>query len=213
MGEIPVGKRQFHAFLSHAHVDKDKADRIFEWLRDVAAVPTWYDSVNLPPGAMIARALPDAIKDCRSLILLLSQESVKRGWVEQEYDAAINHQTQNRAFRIIPVRLDDVDPPGFLQNYSNITLGPNGLDLEFVAGILKGLYQPDIFINPTSSRSVYVSRGWHLDDAVLANVVCDALMSAGLQPIGDSEDQSSWVEARVTAIHGGLRRLRGHTTI
>jgi hypothetical protein len=28
MSETPVGKRRFHAFLSHAHVDKDQADHL-----------------------------------------------------------------------------------------------------------------------------------------------------------------------------------------
>ena len=75
MGGIPVGKRRFHAFLSHAHVDKGRADQLVEWLRDVAAVPVWYDAVNMPPGATIAQVLPDAIENSRSLILLMSKDS------------------------------------------------------------------------------------------------------------------------------------------
>jgi hypothetical protein len=203
MGGIPVGKRRFHAFLSHAHVDSGRADRLVAWLRDVAAVPVWYDAVNMPPGATIAEVLPDAIENSRSLILLLSQESVSRGWVQHEYGAAINHQTQHRAFRIIPVRLDDVSPPGFLQNYSYVTLGGEGLDPQSAAGILKGLYQPATSIDPINGRNVYVSRGWHLDDAKLADVVCLALEDAGLQLIGDAEDQLSWVEGRVSSIIEG----------
>ena len=72
MGETPVGKRQFHAFLSHAHVDQDRADELVRWLHDIAGVPVWYDQTHLPPGATIAQALPRAIEDSRSLIVLLS---------------------------------------------------------------------------------------------------------------------------------------------
>jgi hypothetical protein len=199
----PVGKRRFHVVLSHAHVDKDQADHLFKWLQDVAGMPVWYDAVNMPPGATIAQVLPEAIENSRSIILLLSKQSVTRGWVQQEFNAAINHQTQFRTFRIIPVRLDDVSPPGFLQNYSNIPLATGGIDTNSAASILKGLHQPATAIDPVNGRNVYVGRGWHVSDAPLANMVCDALSEAGLQLIGDAEDQPSWIEGRVTDIIEG----------
>ena len=98
MSGTPVGKRRFHAFLSHAHVDKDQADHLFKWLQDVAGMPVWYDAVNMPPGATIAQALPEAIENSRSVILLLSKQSVSRGWVQQEFNAAINHQPSSVLF-------------------------------------------------------------------------------------------------------------------
>jgi hypothetical protein len=130
-------------------------------------------------------------------------------------------QTQHRAFRIIPVRLDDVEPPGFLQNYSYITLGEEGLDGTAAAALLKGMYQPVAPIDLTTGRNVYVSRGWHLDDAKLAEIVCEALEDAGLQLIGDAEDQPSWVEGRIAHIMEGcgafaailpFRQLSPHRT-
>jgi hypothetical protein len=120
--------------------------------------------------------------------------------VQQEYHAAINHQTKYPGFRIIPVRLDDVEPPGFLQNYSYVTLGKDGLDRHTAAGILKGLYGPAAPLDLVAGRNTYVSRGWHLDDADVATVVCGALEDAGLQLVGDAEDQTSWVETRVRDI-------------
>lgn len=203
MSETPVGKRRFHAFLSHAHVDKDQADRLYKWLQDVAGMPIWYDAVNLPPGATIAQALSEAIENSRSVILLLSRQSVSRGWVQHEFNAAINHQTRFRAFRIIPVRLDDVDPPGFLQNYSNISIDASGIDMESAVNILKGLYQPATAVDPVNGRNAYVGRGWHVSDAPLANAVCVALSDAGLQLIGDAEDQPSWIEDRVAGVIEG----------
>jgi hypothetical protein len=200
---ISVGKRQYHAFLSHAHVDKDRADKLVGWLRDVVGAPVWYDSFSLSPGATIEEVLPAAIENSRSMILLLSKAAISRGWVQQEYRAAINHQTQHRAFRLIPIRLDDVDPPGFLQNYSYITLGNDDIDAASAAAVLKGLYQPATSIDPVNGRNVYVSRGWHLDDVGLAEMVCIALEEAGLQLIGDAEDQPSWVESRIVHIMEG----------
>ncbi len=203
LSAIPVGKRRFHLFLSHAHVDKDRADLLYAWLSNVAAIPVWYDAVNMPPGATIAEQLPEAISNSRAMLLLLSKESVERGWVQQEYHAAINHQTLHRAFRIIPVRLDDVNPPGFLQNYSYVDLPVSGLNIATAAGILRGLYQPATAFDPKGGRSVYVSRGWYRDDSPLAEQICSALEDTGLQLVGDSQDQPSWVEKRVVGLIEG----------
>jgi hypothetical protein len=200
VGGVPVGKRPFHAFLSHAHVDRARADLLVRWLRDVAGVPVWFDADNLPTGAFISTALPDAIENSRSMILMLSEESVSRGWVQEEYSAAINHRTQNPTFRIIPVLLDDVRPPGFLQNYSYMSLAADGLDRAFAAGILRALLQPSGSIDTSNGRNVYVSRGWRTEDAELADDVCTALESAGVQLVGDAEDQPSWVESRILHI-------------
>lgn len=203
MSEKSVLKRRYHAFLSHAHVDRTKAEQLYRWLRDTAAVPVWYDAVDLPPGASIATALSGAIENSRSMILLLSRESVSRGWVQQEYEAALNHQAQHRDFRIIPIRLDDVSPPGFLQNYSNIALNEDSFDATFAAGVLKSLYQPRLSVDPINGRNTYLSRGWHPADDVLADDVCRILSRFDLQLIGDAQDQPSWVEARVDGIIEG----------
>ncbi len=76
MAEALIGKRHFRAFLSHAHVDKNKADALFHFLNDVANIPVWYDAVNLPPGATIAENLFEAIENSRAAIILLSQQSI-----------------------------------------------------------------------------------------------------------------------------------------
>lgn len=200
---VPIGKRAHHAFLSHAHVDRTDADRLYRWLSDVVGLSVWYDAKNLPVGATIGQALPQAISDSRALMLLLSKDSVRSGWVEQEWGHAMNHQTQHRDFRIIPVRLDDVAPPGFLQNYSNIFVGTGALEGDAAAAILKGLFQPTTSPDLRLGRDVYVSRGWHEHDEALAEDVCGELRDAGLQLIGDSSDQLSFDEVRVARIMAG----------
>ncbi len=203
MAGTPVGKRPFHAFLSHAH--GGPASKLTSWLRGCAMwwASRWFDADTLPAGALIGTTLAKAIENCRALILLLSRNSVSRGWVEQEYNAAINQQTEHPSFRIIPVRLDDVQPPGFLANYSYLQLAGEGLSPAFAAGIIKGLYQPLGAVDVTNGQNVYVSRGWHLDDAQLADNVCAALEGVGLQLVGDAEDQASWADSRIAHIMDG----------
>src|SRR3984957_13965544 len=104
MGEPAVAKREFHAFLSHAHVDKAKVDNLYHFLFEIANIPVWYDAVDLPPGSTIAESLSQAIENSRAALILLSRQSVARGWVQQEYRATINHQTHHTVFRVIPLR-------------------------------------------------------------------------------------------------------------
>jgi hypothetical protein len=201
MTEAVIAKRPFHAFLSHAHVDKEKADALYRFLSDIANIPIWYDAVNLPPGTIIVGSLFEAIENSRAAIILLSRQSVTRGWVQQEYRAAINHQTQYPDFRIIPLRLDDVEPPDFLQNYSNLLIRPDALDSRSAAHILKALYQPARpVMNPTEGKHTYFSRGWHSIDADLAEAVSRALSRVGLRLVGDAADQTSWAEERISRI-------------
>lgn len=209
MPAISVGRRHFHAFISHAHVDGSVADTLVEWLTDTAHIPIWYDARQLPPGATIAQALPNAIENSRSMIVLISEESVKRGWVQQEFNAAINHQTQYPDFRIIPVRVDDAQPPGFLANYSYITLAPAGLSLKTASDLLKGLYMPTSYADSQQGLDVYVSRGWQAGDEQLADPICALLGDAGLRLLGDSEDRLSWDENRVAEIMSGCGAFVG----
>jgi hypothetical protein len=198
-GAAPVGKRPYHTFLSHAHVDKTLVDKVYSWLAD-AKIPAWYDSINLPAGTRIANHLPKAIENSRSMIIVVSHTSVTKGWVEHEYDMAINHQTLYPAFRIIPLRIDDTDPPGFLANYKHINLSGQELTIEVAQELLIGLYGESSDIGSTEGRNVFVSRGWHTADRPVADVACLMLAESGLRLIGDCEDQPHWDSIRITAI-------------
>lgn len=197
---LPVDKRPYHTFLSHAHIDRAYADGLVNWLTDIVRIPVWYDAFNLPPGSTFGSALPTALESSRSVIILLSDRSVASGWVETEYHTALDEQAHDRRFRIIPIKLDDVDPPGFLRNFTNIRVERDGLTLSSAAAILKGLYQPSTPLDATNARFTYVSRGWHLSDEPLADSVCASLADAGLQLVGDAEDQRAWNEERVSGI-------------
>ena len=95
-------EKKFGAFLSHAHADKAAVDRLYAWLSDVAGVQVWYDALNMPPGSEISSFLPAAILDSRACILILSESSIRSGWVKKEHGVAEKHQTTFPAFRILP---------------------------------------------------------------------------------------------------------------
>jgi len=199
-----VGKREKHAFLSHAHVDKTQADMLYDFLTRVAGIPVWYDTDDLPPGAAFAGRLFEGIENSRAAIILLSHESVDRGWVEEEYQAAQNQRANHKDFRVIPLRLDDVKPPGFLSNLSNIEIGKGNLDSASAARILQALYLPPHSTpNPGHGKHTYFSRGWRPSDGASAEALSEALSGAGLRLVSDARDQGEWDEERVGGILDG----------
>jgi len=56
MADTVIGKRPYHAFLSHAHVNTAQADSLYDFLVQVTGIPVWYDAVDLPSGASFRAA-------------------------------------------------------------------------------------------------------------------------------------------------------------
>jgi hypothetical protein len=204
MAEAVIGKRPYHAFLSHAHVDKAQADRLYDFLSRVAGFRVWYDTDDMPPGAAFGSRLYEAIESSRAAIILLSRNSVARGWVEEEYHAAQNQRANHKDFRVIPLRLDDVQPPGFLSNLTNIEIGTGELDAAAASLILQALYLPPrITPDPAAGQHTYFSRGWRAADAAQAEAVAAALCDTGLRLVGDAQDHDKTDPERIGGIMKG----------
>jgi hypothetical protein len=69
---------------------------------------------------------------------------VRRGQPAAWRDEALNQHTMNRKFHVIPLGLDDVTPPDFISNFSNIEIGETELGSAAAAQILRGLDSPRI---------------------------------------------------------------------
>jgi hypothetical protein len=173
MSELPVLKRKYHSFLSHAHADKDFVQRLDRWLHDISGIPIWYGNRDLQPGSQIAAELPDAIAQCRSIILILSKTCIVREWVQEEYQAAIGQRTSTKGrFRILGVRIEESEIPGLLQTTKWIDVLNRDLDLHVANGILDGLYHTDTSVDLEKVRDLYISRSWRGDESSLADSVC-----------------------------------------
>lgn len=201
MAGFPFRRRKFHVFLSHSHADKVMVDRLHEWLVEVCGIPVWYDARHLPAGATVVSSLPDAIDQCRAMMIILSQASLKSGWVKKEYEYAEVQRINHQGFRIIPVRSEACEVPGFLQTTKWIDLPQNKLDLATGAQILTDLYYDEVDLEFESTREVYVSRTWHEGtEAIVADWVCELLIKAGFRLIGDSKDQEGFSEDRIKSL-------------
>jgi hypothetical protein len=99
-------------FISYASEDFNIADRLADTL-EIFGFSIWFDKKSLLPGDNWKSEIRKAIKNCRYIILLLSNHSVsKKGEVQREFKLALEEQEkypENEIF-IIPARLDNCSP-------------------------------------------------------------------------------------------------------
>lgn len=101
-------------FLSYARDDGGKAKALAAAIeRDGFTV--WWDR-DLEGGAEYSREIDDALKAADAIIVLWSKQSVGSAWVRDE--AAAGRDTG----RLVPVRLDGVEPPLGFRQYQTIDL-------------------------------------------------------------------------------------------
>jgi len=145
---------------------------------------------------MIGTYLAEAITECRSLIIVLSEASVKSGWVKEEYNAALGQRTQFQDFRIIPIRIEECEVPGFLHTTKWLNIEGDNFDIVTANDLLTSLYYDDVDLGLGKNRDVYISRTWRESEAHLADTICRRLVKAGFRLIGDSEDQEGFDEGQ-----------------
>ena len=201
MTDRAIRKRRYRAFLSHAHVDKEFVDRLHDLLARAAGLPIWYDSTSLQASKAIASELPDCIRQCQAIMLVLSQASVNSGWVKEEYNYAVGQRTRHPRFQIIPIRIDDCPVPGFLETTKWIDLPGGEITSRPFSDVLHSLYDYDVSLDLQKTKDLYVSRSWRESEAALPNHICSRFAESGFRLIGDSEDQAGFEDgSRIASI-------------
>jgi hypothetical protein len=111
-GEILMAEPE-RIFICYAREDQNAAVRLFGDLRKAGLNP-WIDIESLLPGQRWDITIRQAIRESRYFLALLSSESVKkRGFLQKEIREALNISDEfpEKYIFLIPVRLDDCDPP------------------------------------------------------------------------------------------------------
>jgi hypothetical protein len=108
---LPIQRRDFDVFLSHAHKDAAFVAQLHLWLT-TAGLRVWYDARELAGGALLATDLQAAIERCRGILLVASEESLARGWVKAEYNSAMDLESDSSKATgpIRPQRPEDCGP-------------------------------------------------------------------------------------------------------
>jgi hypothetical protein len=188
---LPIQKRDFDVFLSHAHKDAALVSRFDRWLTN-AGLRVWYDQRELAGGALLATDLQAAIERCRAILLVASAESLSRGWVKAEYNAAMDERANHESFRVVALRLPDANVNELLKGTTWIDLPDPCLDHDSAMAIIRALYPGEKRPNPATARDVFISCSWQPDDSESARAVCRALVEQGFRLIGDARDQKGF---------------------
>lgn len=112
------------SFFSHASEDKDAVELVYEAVRD--AMPEhapWLDKYEIVGGQDLLARISAGMDEAEKFFIFLSPISVTKPWVKAELRRAIVRDIKDvDADYIVPVILDDVDPPAFLEHKRYIDL-------------------------------------------------------------------------------------------
>jgi hypothetical protein len=99
----------FDVFLSHAHLDAVIVESLGARLADDAGLRIWLDKWVLVPGEHWQQAMAKGLDQASTCAVCIGNETPK-GWFREEIQRALNRQTQDPSFRVIPVILPNGQP-------------------------------------------------------------------------------------------------------
>jgi len=110
-------KNLFDVFLSHSHNDTDCVVTLAKKIEDDHGLHVWLDRWILIPGEGWQQAMARGLNQANSCAVFIGKET-PRGWFKEEIQRALNRQTKDSQFRVIPVLLpgsDDMNVDDFLE--------------------------------------------------------------------------------------------------
>jgi uncharacterized protein YjbI with pentapeptide repeats len=96
----------YTCFISYASADQDFANRIHADLQN-KGVRCWFAPHDLPIGGKILNEIDAAIRLRDKVLLILSENSIKSDWVEDEVTKAFEEERKRGHTVLFPIRLDD----------------------------------------------------------------------------------------------------------
>jgi len=96
----------YSCFIGYSSMDQDFADRIHADLQN-KGVRCWFAPHDLPIGGKILDELDAAIRLRDKVLLILSEHSIKSGWVGDEVSKGFAEERRRGQTVLFPVRLDD----------------------------------------------------------------------------------------------------------
>jgi TIR domain len=132
-------KREARVYLAHAHEDKAIVEPIARGLMQ-RGIDVWYDTWEIGYGDSLRRKMEAGLGDCTHFIVLLTETSMTKSWVNEEIDIGLMNAVEGTA-KFIGLRhqlpIGAVSP--FLQTRLTPELKPGEEGLDALAGEIFGL--------------------------------------------------------------------------
>jgi len=96
----------YSCFISYSTRDQDIAERLHADLLE-KGVRCWFAPQDLKIGEKFRTRIDESIRLYDKLMVLLSENSIRSAWVEEEVEAALEREIKQRKLVLFPIRLDD----------------------------------------------------------------------------------------------------------
>jgi hypothetical protein len=99
-------RREFNAFLSHSHNDAEWVQQIARRLEDECGFRVWLDRWRLVPGESWQQEMALGLDRADTCVVCVGS-ATPAGWFRQEIERALEIQSKDDSFRVIPLLLPD----------------------------------------------------------------------------------------------------------
>jgi hypothetical protein len=109
-------------FLSHSSTDKTFVRKLAADLR-ASRHTVWIDEAEINVGDSLIGKIRDGIDSVDYVAAVLSKTSIQSEWVKKELEIASNREIKEKRVIVLPILVDKVDLPGFLEGklYADFT--------------------------------------------------------------------------------------------
>lgn len=124
-------------FISYTGSDEKYATWVAETLEKngyVTTIQAW----DFRPGDNFVSKINESLKECKKLVVILSENYLKSKWCEAEWTVKLAEQIQLNERRIIPVRIEPVELKGLLSPIVYIDIFDKS-DEDMKTAILEGI--------------------------------------------------------------------------
>jgi hypothetical protein len=98
----------YDIFLSYSHSDAEVVEVLAKKLEDNAGFKVWLDKWILVPGGHWQQEMAKGLNLAQTCAVCIG-ENTPDGWFQEEIERALNRQTIDKSFRVIPVILPTGD--------------------------------------------------------------------------------------------------------
>lgn len=130
-------------FLSHSSKDKTIIRDIATKLKELG-YEVWLDEWEIKVGDCIISKVEKGLNDCQFLILALSKESVRSGWVDKEWKTKYWDEVNSCEIKVLPILLEDTDLPVLIKTKKYA---------DFRESVTKGIIELNNALNPLIIKS------------------------------------------------------------
>jgi tetratricopeptide (TPR) repeat protein len=103
-------KSEYHVFVSYRSTDREWAMSLVARLED-AGFHVFIDQRELVAGEELAEQLQSALQRSRAAVVLVSRGWLESGWCQAEANVLLKRASEDKGFKLIPLRLDDSAMP------------------------------------------------------------------------------------------------------